>query len=146
MKLISNDFKENDYIPSTFTCDGKNISPQLYWENIPDGVKSYALSVTDPDAIGGWIHWQIYNISRKVTEIKKNSLPIGAKEILNDFGKKAYGGPCPPSGTHRYFFTIYALDVEKLENVNKNNFLKKIEEHTIEKTTLIGLYQRKSSF
>ena len=65
---------------------------------------------------------------------------------IGDFGKKAYGGPCPPSGTHRYFFTIYALDVEKLENVNKNNFLKKIEEHTIEKTTLIGLYQRKSSF
>ena len=76
----------------------------------------------------------MYDISKDLRKIEKNSLPAGAKEAENDFGKKPYGGPCPPSGTHSYFFTIYALDVEHLERINKSNFLNKIEEHTIEKT------------
>ena len=143
MKLLSKDFVDNSSIPSEFTCDGKNASPQLSWEDIPDETKSFALSATDPDAPGGmWIHWLVYDIAKALRKIEKNSLPAGAKEAENDFGKKPYGGPCPPSGTHRYFFTIYVLDVEHLEGVNKRNFLDKVEKHTIEKAVIKGIYKR----
>ncbi|MBT8171353.1 YbhB/YbcL family Raf kinase inhibitor-like protein, partial [Candidatus Bathyarchaeota archaeon] len=117
---MSNDFKDNGIIPSKFTCDGDDISPHLFWENIPNGVKSFALYVTDPDALGGWIHWQVYDISKETKEIKQNSLPPEAKEVENDFSKKNYGGPCPPSGTHRYVFTLFALNVDHLESVSKH--------------------------
>jgi len=143
MKLNSENFVDNGSIPSEFTCDERNVSPQLSWEDVPDETKSFALSVTDPDALGGWTHWLLYDISKELREIKKNSLPAGAKEVENDFDKKTYGGPCPPSGTHRYFFTIYALDVEHLEGVSKRNFFDKIEEHTIAKTEIKGLYKRR---
>ena len=143
MKLVSNDFVDNGSIPSEFTCDGRNVSPHLRWENVPDGTKSFALNVTDPDATGGWNHWQVYNIPENVKEVEKNRKPAEAVEVENDFGKKAYGGPCPPSGTHRYVFTVYALDVEHLEGVNKRNFFDRVEEHTIDKATIMGLYKRR---
>jgi len=143
MKLMSKDFVDDGSIPSEFTCDGKNVSPHLAWENLPDGTKSFALSVTDPDAIGGWNHWLLYNIPNKVKEIEKNRKPAEALEVENNFGKKTYGGPCPPSGTHRYFFTVYALDVEHLEGVNKRNFFDRVEEHTIEKAVIMGAYKRR---
>jgi Raf kinase inhibitor-like YbhB/YbcL family protein len=143
MKLMSNDFRDTGNIPSEFTCEGRNISPHLAWENVPDGTKSFALSVTDPDAIGGWNHWLLYNISKNVKEIEKNRKPAEALEVENDFGKKTYGGPCPPSGTHRYFFAVYALDVEHLEGLNKRNFFDRVEEHTIEKAVIRGLYKRR---
>ena len=143
MKIISDNFSNNGNIPSEFTCDGRNVSPQLSWDDVPDGTKSFALSVTDPDAIGGWNHWLVYDISKDVRKIEKNGLPAGAKEVENDFGKKRYGGPCPPSGTHRYVFTICALDIEHLEGVNKRNFFDKVEEHTIEKDEIKGLYKRR---
>ena len=130
-------------MPSEFTCDGRNISPQLSWENVPENTKSFALDVTDPDALGGWIHWRVYNISKEIKEIEQDSLPLEAKEVENDFGKKPYGGPCPPSGTHRYIFTIYALDVEHLEGVNTHNFLDKVEAHTLDKAAITGLYKRR---
>jgi Raf kinase inhibitor-like YbhB/YbcL family protein len=142
MKLISNNFTNNGKIPSEFTCDGNNISPHLSWIGIPEKTKSFALSVFDPDAVGGWIHWLVYDIQKITREIKKGDLPIGGKELKNDFGKKPYGGPCPPSGTHRYIFTIYALDTEHLENVNKQNFQSKVDKHSIEKATITGLYKR----
>jgi Raf kinase inhibitor-like YbhB/YbcL family protein len=144
MKLKSKDFVDNSSIPSEFTCDGRNISPQLSWEDIPQETKSFALTVTDPDAPGGtWIHWLVYNISKELTEIERGSLPKGAKEVENDFGKKSYGGPCPPSGTHRYFFTLIALDTEHLEGINKRNFLDKVGKHTIQKAAIKGLYKRR---
>jgi len=144
MKLKSNDFVDNSSIPSEFTCDGRNISPQLSWENVPKETKGFALSVTDPDAPGGtWIHWLVYDISKELREIERGSLPEGAKEVENDFGKKPYGGPCPPSGTHRYFFTLYALDIEHLDGLNKRNFLDKVKKHTIEKAAIKGLYKRR---
>ena len=143
MKLMSKDFADNGSIPAEFTCDGRNVSPHLAWENVAEKTKSFALSVTDPDAVGGWTHWLMYNIPKKVRVIEKNSKPAGAVEVENDFGKKPYGGPCPPSGTHRYFFTIYALDVEQLEVVNKRNFQDKVEQHTVEKAVIIGLYKRR---
>ena len=144
MKLKSKGFEDNGSIPSEFTCDGKNISPQLSWDDIPDGTKSFALAVTDPDApCGIWIHWLIHGISKELREIGQASLPEGAQEVDNDFGRKRYGGPCPPSGTHRYFFIIYALDTEHLEGINKRNFFDTVEKHTIEKAELKGLYKRR---
>jgi Raf kinase inhibitor-like YbhB/YbcL family protein len=144
MKLKSRDFEDNSSIPSDFTCDGRNASPQLSWEDVPDGTKSFALSSTDPDAPGGtWIHWLVYDIPRELRKIERASLPDGAKEVMNDFGRKSYGGPCPPSGTHRYFFTIYALDTEQLEGLSKRNFFDRVEQHTIEKAEIMGLYKRR---
>ena len=144
MKLMSKDFIDNGKIPSEFTCDGKNISPELSWTDIPEETKCFALAVTDPDALGGnWIHWLVYDVSKTLRKIDRGSLPSGAKEVENDFGRKPYGGPCPPSGTHRYLFTVYALDVEHLEGVNKRNFFDRVEEHTIEKAVIMGLYKRR---
>ena len=142
--MISNDFVNNGIIPLEFTCDGRNVSPSLSWNDVPDHTKSFALSCTDPDAIGGtWIHWLVCDIACVLRKIEKNSVPKGAKEIWNDFNKKSYGGPCPPSGTHRYVFTIFALKVEHLNEVTKHDFLEKVEKQTIEKATIIGLYKRK---
>jgi Raf kinase inhibitor-like YbhB/YbcL family protein len=144
MKLKSKDFTNNGNIPSEFTCDGRNVSPHLIWEDIPEGTKSFALSFTDPDFSGGvWLHWLVHDIPKDTRQIERASLPDGAKEVLNTFGKKGYGGPCPPSGAHRYFFTIYALDTEKLERVNGRNFFDKVEQHTIEKAEIMGLYKRR---
>ena len=144
MKLESKDFKDNSSIPSEFTCDGRDISPQLSWEDAPDETKSFALSVTDPDAPGGtWIHWLVYDIPRDVRSFDLGSLPKGAKQAENDWGRREYGGPCPPSGTHRYIFTIYALDTEHLEGVSKRNFFNEVEKHTLEKAVLKGLYKRR---
>jgi Raf kinase inhibitor-like YbhB/YbcL family protein len=144
MKLKSEDFVDSSSIPSEFTCDGRNISPQLSWEDVPEETKSFALSVTDPDAPGGtWIHWLVYGISKELRKIERASLPEGAREVVNDFGRMSYGGPCPPSGTHRYFFTIYALDTEHLEGLNKRNFFDIVEKHTIEKAVIKGLYKRR---
>jgi Raf kinase inhibitor-like YbhB/YbcL family protein len=144
MKLKSKDFEDNGSIPSEFTCDGRNISPQLSWEDVPEETKSFALAVTDPDAPGGtWIHWLVYGIFKELREIERGGLPEGAQEVENDFGKRRYGGPCPPSGTHRYFFTLYALDTEHLEGVNKRNFLGEVEKHSIQKAAIKGLYRRR---
>jgi Raf kinase inhibitor-like YbhB/YbcL family protein len=144
MKLKSENFVDNSSIPSEFTCDGRNVSPQLSWEDVPEETKSFALSVTDPDAPGGtWIHWLVYDISKELRKIERGGLPEGAKEVENDFGKRPYGGPCPPSGTHRYFFTIYALDTEHLEGLNKRSFLDTVEKHTIKKAVIKGLYKRR---
>jgi Raf kinase inhibitor-like YbhB/YbcL family protein len=143
MKLKSKDFVDNGSIPSEFTCDGRNISPQLSWEDVPEGTKSFALSVTDPDAYGNWVHWFVHDISKESRELEQGGLPEGAKEVENDFGKKPYGGPCPPSGTHRYVFTIYALDAAHIENLSKHNFLEKVKKHSIKKAVLTGLYNRR---
>jgi len=144
MKLKSKDFKDNGNIPSEFTCDGKDISPQFSWEGAPDETKSFALSVTDPDALGGtWVHWLVFDIPADVRSIDQGSLPEGARQVENDFGKEEYGGPCPPSGTHRYIFTLYVLDTKHLEDVDKNNFFDEVGKHTLDKAVLKGLYKRK---
>ena len=144
MRLKSKDFEDNSNIPSEFTCDGRDASPQLSWEDVPAETKSFALSVTDPDApMGTWIHWLVHDIPKDVRTIEQGGLPKGAKQVENDFRMKEYGGPCPPSGTHRYIFTVYALDVERLEGVKKRNFFDKVREHTLDKAVLKGLYKRK---
>jgi hypothetical protein len=144
MKLSSKDFEEGGNIPSEHTCDGKNVSPQLSWEDVPEETKSFALSVRDPDAPGGtFLHWLICNIPKHIRNIERASVPKESVQVTNDFGKRDYGGPCPPSGTHRYCFTLYALDTERFENITRYNFFTRIEEHTIEKAELMGRYRRR---
>ncbi|MDY6966400.1 MAG: YbhB/YbcL family Raf kinase inhibitor-like protein [Halobacteriota archaeon] len=142
MKLTSEDFEDGDMIPAKFTCDGDNISPQLSWADEPGETKSFALSCIDPDApIGDFVHWLIYDIVSGTKEIGRGG-PVPGKEVKNGFGRERYGGPCPPSGTHRYIFTIYALGAERLEGIKKKNFLSKVKENTIDSTTLTGKYSR----
>ncbi len=145
MKLWSKDFQHEGMIPSQFTCDGPDISPHLEWSEAPKETKSFALIVDDPDApVGTWVHWLVCDIPPNVKSIPRNGLPRNARQVKNDFGKVEYGGPCPPSGTHRYFFKLYALKVDKLEGVNdKRSFYKKVEENKIAEAVLMGKYRRK---
>ncbi len=140
MKLESPDLGE--FVPARFTCDGEDINPELRWSEVPEGTKSFALMVWDPDApMGTFIHWMVYNIPADKREIKQGEIP--GKQVINDFGKENYGGPCPPSGTHRYFFTLYALDVEDLGDIkDKHEFMSKVEEHTIAKAEIMSKYSR----
>ena len=145
MKLLSNDIASGREMPSTFTCDGKNVSPELHWEAIPKEAKSLALVVSDPDAPGGnFDHWLVCNIPASASGIPQGGpLPSGSKEIANDFGKAAYGGPCPPSGTHRYFFRLYALGIEKIQCRNASELKQEISKHKVAETELMALYKRK---
>lgn len=145
MIVTSKDFKHEKMIPSKFTCDGEDISPQLEWSDFPNGVKSFALTCIDPDAPGGdWIHWIVINIPPNVTEIPQGGpLPEGCEQIKNDFGREFYGGPCPPSGVHRYYFSMYALSEAKLTDVKKRNFQQKFKNITIESAVIMGKYSRK---
>ena len=143
MKLNSDAFEHNGMIPSKYTCKGENINPQLKWGDVPEGTKSFALIVDDPDAPGGnWVHWLVKDIPADVREIKENGVP--GTQVENDFGKEAYGGPCPPSGVHRYFFKLYALDVMlNLEaGLTKKDLLRKMEGHIIEEAQIIGKFKR----
>jgi len=139
MKLKSNDFNEGEMIPRQFTCQGEDINPQLSWEDVPAGVKSFALIFDDPDApMGTWVHWLVKEIPADVRGINQNTVP--GNEVVNSFGKEGYGGPCPPSGVHRYVFKLYALDVSSFEASGKADFYSKVEEHAIAKAELIGKY------
>jgi Raf kinase inhibitor-like YbhB/YbcL family protein len=113
MKITSSAFQEGGTIPSKFTCDGADTSPPLHVGQVPATAKSLVLIVDDPDApVGLFTHWIAWNIDPKTGEIPERSAPAKAVQGRNDFGKSGYGGPCPPGGTHRYFFRIYALDRE----------------------------------
>lgn len=141
MILTSKDFENEDQIPKDFTCQGTNKNPHLKWEDAPSETKSFALIVDDPDApTSTWTHWLVYDIPADVAQIPQNSVP--GKQVTNDLGKEEYGGPCPPTGTHRYFFKLYALDIESLTDVTKDNFLEKIEKHTLAKAELMGTYKK----
>ena len=141
MKLISDDFKHNELLDAKFSYRKGNVSPHIKWEDAPTDTKSFAISCNDPDApVGDWIHWLVCNIPQDVDEIPQGG-PIPGTELKNDYGQKGYGGPAPPSGTHRYFFRIFALNTEKLEDINKKNFIQKIKEHTIDSAEIIGLYK-----
>lgn len=141
MQLQSNDFSHYGRIPPTFTCDGESISPQLRWVDFPTRTASFALSCIDPDAPSGHFrHWLIINIPHNVTEIPQHQT-VG-QEISNDANQSAYVGSCPPSGQHRYIFTVYALDTPTLENITADNFAETVKTHTIDSAELIGLYER----
>jgi hypothetical protein len=142
LTITSSAFENNGKIPAKYTCDGENINPPLHIEGIPDGTRSMVLIVDDPDApMGIWVHWVVWNIPPTNT-IKENNVP--GIEGLNDFGKHSYGGPCPPSGTHRYFFKVYALDIELDLDTNsrKQDIEKAIQGHVLAQGELVGLYSR----
>ena len=145
LKIASLAFQDNGAIPRQYTCDGQDINPPLMIENIPQGTKSLALIVDDPDApMGIWVHWVLWNIPPNVKEIKENAVPAGAIEGMNDFRRHPYGGPCPPSGTHRYFFKVYALDTMLgiSPDANKADLEKAMKGHILGQGELIGLYKR----
>lgn len=111
LKITSSAFKEGELIPQKYSCKGENINPPLKIENVPKEAKSLVLIMEDPDATKGtFTHWILYNLDPKVTEIHENSTPDGAIEGQNSAGNTPYVGPCPPSGTHRYFFRVFALN------------------------------------
>lgn len=142
MKITSPAFLHNQTIPKKFTCQGQDINPALNIQDIPAGTTSLVLIVDDPDAPGGnWDHWIVYNIP-VVQEIKENSI-LGA-EGHNDFGRVHWGGPCPPSGTHRYFFKIFALDsmLTFSKTPRKTDVLAAMQGHVLAQAELIGLYKK----
>jgi Raf kinase inhibitor-like YbhB/YbcL family protein len=146
MQITSPAFRSNGLIPEKFTCDGLDINPALSISGVPANARSLVLIVDDPDAPGGtWVHWVVWNIDPRVVEIKEGSIPQGAIQGINDFRKQNYGGPCPPSGTHRYFFKLYALDT-KLDpgsNSTKSQVEKAMRGHIIDESSVVGLYKRR---
>lgn len=145
MELTSSAFLHNQHIPSKYTCDGENINPPLTIKNVPPGTKTLALIVEDPDAPGGiFVHWAVWNINPNTEVIKENTVPEGATEGRTDFGRLGYGGPCPPQGTHRYFFNLYALNsFLTIDSYVFPDVVKRaMRGHIIAETQLVGLYSR----
>ncbi len=147
--LSSSAFQNGQEIPAKYTCQGADISPDLSWKDAPANTKSFALIVDDPDAqkVAGkvWVHWVVYNIGSNIKSLPENIKSGDFSLGLTDFGKKEWGGPCPPTGKHEYVFTLYALDI-KLDlagDVDKEKLLSAIENHVISQTRLIGYYQKK---
>ena len=145
MELTSSAFLDNQAMPSFFTCDGANINPPLQINSVPKETQSLALIVDDPDAPTGlWVHWLVWNIDPQTKTIEQNSYPIGSIRGLTSFGNTNYGGPCPPSGSHRYYFKLYALDTKLnlTPNAGKDNLEQAMQGHILDTAQLIGLYQR----
>ncbi|WKZ18398.1 MAG: YbhB/YbcL family Raf kinase inhibitor-like protein [Candidatus Jettenia sp. CY-1] len=150
IEIKSPAFEEGGMIPQKYTCDGEDISPPLSWNSVPNGTKSLALICDDPDApMGTWVHWVLFNLPANIQGLLENrphqkTLENGAKQGITDFKKIGYGGPCPPSGTHRYYFKLYALDTEiNLDaGITKQQLLKAMEGHIIAEGQLMGKYKR----
>lgn len=150
MDLKSTAFAAGGMIPSKHTCDGPDLSPPLNWSDVPPKTRSLALIVDDPDAPRGtWVHWVLWNLpaeSRSLEEgvPKRDSLPNGAKQGTTDFRSLGYGGPCPPSGTHRYFFKLYALDTTLTlpSSTTKRDLEQAMKGHILQQAELMGTYKR----
>ena len=150
MKILSPAFQHEGMIPIKFSCKGDDISPPLKWENAPAGAKSFVLVCDDPDApMGTWDHWLLFNIPASVTELQEGvpaqaELPNGARHGKNSWGRKDYGGPCPPGGTHRYFFKFYALDtlLDLKPGASKRELLNAMQGHILAQTELMGKFKR----
>ena len=148
--LTSTAFIEGEYIPKKYTCDGENVSPPLEWSGIPAETKAIALICDDPDApIGTWVHWVIFNIPSSINKLNEKVpgnkvLEDGTSQGSNDFRKIGYDGPCPPGGTHRYFFKVYALDkrVELTPGARKSELLHEMNGHILAEGKLMGKYGR----
>ena len=142
MNIASSAFQHNQMIPKKYTCQGEDINPPLDITGVPSGAKSLVLIVDDPDApMKTWVHWVVFDIPVTQT-IAENSIP--GKQGYNDFGRNDWGGPCPPSGTHRYFFKIYALDstLNLKEGSKKQEVEKAMQGHLLGQAELIGLYKK----
>ena len=153
MNITSSAFAHNGSMPALFTCEGKNISPPLAWNGIPEGAKSLVLMVDDPDAPDPaaprriWVHWLLYNLPANCAGLPEAiaTLPVGTKEGLNDWQRTGYGGPCPPIGRHRYFHKLYALDcvLPDLGTPTQKALVQAMQGHIMAEAQLIGTYQKK---
>ena len=156
LSLSSSAFVHEGEIPSNYTCDGNDVSPQLSWSEVPDDALSLALIVDDPDAPDPkapkmvWVHWVLYNLPVDSTglpeAIASSALPSGTQEGLNDWKQTGYRGPCPPIGRHRYFFKLYALDnvLPDLGRPSKADLEHAMQDHILADATLMGTYSRAS--
>ncbi|HFQ80293.1 MAG TPA: YbhB/YbcL family Raf kinase inhibitor-like protein [Desulfobacterales bacterium] len=152
LTITSPAFKAEQTIPSTFTCEGQDISPPLTFSGIPEGTKSLVLIVDDPDAPDPaapkmtWVHWLLYNLPPDTRDINEEAanLPAATRQGINDFKRGSYGGPCPPIGKHRYYFKLYALDtmLPDLNQPDKSTLLQAMQNHIIAQAQLIGLYKK----
>jgi Raf kinase inhibitor-like YbhB/YbcL family protein len=151
MELKSSAFEAGGTIPTKYTCEGPDVSPPLSWSDVPAGTKSLALIADDPDApMGTWVHWVAWNIPATATSLeedipKRDTLANGMKQGTTDFRRIGYGGPCPPSGTHRYFFKLHALDTTlNLPNsTTKKDLERAMQGHILKQAELMGTYRRK---
>lgn len=145
MKITSPTFANNKIIPTKYTCQGDNMSPPLAFSDVPKNTKSLVLIVDDPDvSVGDWVHWLVWNIDPTIEGIEESEPPGDALYGKNDFGDNAYGGPCPPQGTHRYQFKLYALNtlLDLPEGSRKGDLEKAMEGHILDQAILIGLYKK----
>ncbi len=150
MQIVSPAFQANQQIPAKYTCEGENVNPPLEIRRAPKDAKSVALIVDDPDApVGAWVHWTVWNIAppdalETAVVIPENSVPQGAVEGRTNFNEPGYGGPCPPSGEHRYFFKAYALDValDLPPTADKKALLDAMRGHVLDSAELVGRYSR----
>jgi hypothetical protein len=151
MNLTSTAFAEGGMIPVRHTCDGDDVSPALRWSSSPDSAKSFALACTDPDAPAGtWVHWVLFNLPPSLRELPEGTragrLPQGASEGTNDFGRRGYGGPCPPPGpAHRYYFRLYALDTTLALSPGARlaDLARSMDGHVLAEAQLMGKYARR---
>lgn len=145
MKITSKAFGHMKPIPPKYTCKGEDINPPLEFDNPPEGTVSLVMIMDDPDApMGTWDHWILWNIDPKATGIAEATVPKGALQGKNTWGRNDYGGPCPPSGTHRYFFKLYALDckLQLAEGTIKGRLEKAMEGHILGEAELVGLFSK----
>ncbi len=148
MRLTSPAFQDNGQIPSRFTCDGDNINPELVIENVPPGTKSLALLMEDPDAPNGlWVHWVVWNIRPNIGVLVERAEPRESVIGKNSWGHNQYGGPCPPSGTHRYMFKLFALDttLDLAGTASKGQLEVAMEDHVLAEAVLTGLYSEEGT-
>ena len=144
-KVWSHDFQHEGTIPPYFTIDGPNVNPHIAWEGVPEGTKSFALIVDDPDAPRGvWTHWLVSDIPADTHMIPQNSVPAGSVQVKNDFEVEEYKGPSPPTGIHRYVFKVYALNREHLKAKNKKKFYKLAKKYSIAEAEIMGYYKRRA--
>ncbi len=150
LEVRSSAFGEGSSIPSDFTCDGADMSPSIAWSGVPSKAQSLAVIVDDPDApSGNWVHWLLYDLSPALTRLPAgipvaSVIPDGGFQGRSDFGKAGYSGPCPPEGTHRYFFKVFAIDrILHLEpGVTKKEFLAAMQGHIVAEGSMMGTYER----
>lgn len=145
MKIESPEFQHESAIPSKFTCDGEDVAPPLKITGVPKDAKTLALIVDDPDAASGaWVHWTVWNIPAEASVTIEGGLPGGTMQGVTSSGNIGYAGPCPPSGTHRYFFKAYALDgeLDLSPETMVEALMQAMEGHTLDKAQLVGLYER----
>ena len=150
LEVVSPAFAAGGMIPRKHTCDGEDVSPEISWSGVPAGTRSFALICDDPDAPAGtWVHWVVFNLPAAVSRLPealpaKPALPSGGRQGKNDFRRIGYGGPCPPSGTHRYVFKVYALDrlLDLEPGATKAQVEAAMKGHVLAEGSLMGRYRR----